>query len=214
MKIILIGAPGSGKGTQAKKLKDMTGCLHIATGDILREAIRSNSELGIKAKDYIDNGKLVPDNIIIDMMKEKLQSINSITGFILDGFPRTIPQAKSLDNILEEIGIKLDKVVYIDVSLDEIVKRMAGRLTCPTCGKSYHKIFNKPKQDNLCDVDGAELIVREDDKTEVVIGRYNTFESQTEPLIEYYDKNKMLASIDGEKDIDEIFTNIVNKLKL
>lgn len=206
--IILIGAPGSGKGTQAKMLIEEFGCVHLATGDILREAIKNQSEVGLLAETYIAQGKLVPDKVIIDLMRDKISQIPRKQGFILDGFPRTLAQADSLELMLSALEIEVDRVIYLEVGLKKIVTRMSGRLTCLKCGRSYHKIFNQPRMDMQCDEDQAELTVRDDDKEHVVIDRFKTFETQTQPLIDYYRAKNLLSIVDAEQDIQFIYNTI------
>lgn len=210
--LILIGAPGSGKGTQAKKIVNKYGYKHISTGDMLRSEINQKTSLGIAAKKAIDAGKLVPDDIVIGMMKKALESLN-VGGCILDGFPRTLSQAEMLSDVLiKNRDFDVDKVLYIKVSLDSVIKRMVGRLTCKTCGASYHKVFNPPEIANICDIDGSELYVREDDNESVVRKRYKTYKSDTFPVIDYYAGKNLLFEIDGEQDIDIITTNVLNSI--
>ncbi len=208
MNLILLGPPGSGKGTQAKLIVEKYGIPQISTGDMLREAVAKGTELGKEAKKYMDAGQLVPDEVVIGIVKERLQQPDCEKGFILDGFPRTIPQAEALDKILEELGKKIDAVINIQVPEEEVVKRIVNRRTCKNCGAVYHLIYNPPKEDNKCDKCGGELYQRDDDKEEVVRQRYKVYKEQTEPLVEYYAKKGVLYNIDGTKNIEEVFAEI------
>ncbi len=208
MNLILLGPPGSGKGTQAKKIVEKYGIPQISTGDMLREAVAKGTELGKEAKKYMDAGQLVPDEVVIGIVKERLQQPDCEKGFILDGFPRTIAQAEALDKILEEMGKKIDAVINIQVPEEEVVKRIVYRRTCKNCGAVYHLIYNPPKEDNKCDKCGGELYQRDDDKEETVRKRYKVYKEQTEPLVEYYAKKGILYNIDGTKSIDEVFQEI------
>ncbi len=206
MNIILLGPPGAGKGTQAAKIIQKYRIPQISTGDILRAAVREGTELGKKAKEYMDAGKLVPDEIVIGIIKERLSQDDCKNGYILDGFPRTVNQAKALDDMLNKMGSQIDYVICIDVPEEELVKRITGRRMCKDCGAVYHIINNPPKVDGVCDKCGGELYQRDDDKEETVRNRIKVYKEQTEPLIEYYkDKVKM---INGVGDIDEIFAQI------
>ncbi len=213
MNLILLGAPGAGKGTQAKMIAEKYGLAHIATGDILREAVAKGTELGKKAKEYMDRGELVPDEIVIGIVKERLKEPDCQKGFILDGFPRTLPQAEALDKMLEELGMKIDAVINIAVPEEEVVRRIAYRRTCKKCGAVYHLIYAPPKEDNKCDKCGGELYQREDDKEETVRERYRVYRERTEPLIEYYRKKGLLYEVDGTKSIEEVFKQIEETLK-
>ncbi len=208
MNLILLGPPGSGKGTQAKLIVEKYGIPQISTGDMLREAVAKGTELGKIAKKYMDAGQLVPDEVVIGIVKERLQEPDCEKGFILDGFPRTIPQAEALDKILEELGKKIDAVINIQVPEEEVVKRIVNRRTCRKCGAVYHLIYNPPKEDNKCDKCGGELYQRDDDKEETVRQRYKVYKEQTEPLVEYYAKKGVLYNIDGTKSIEEVFNEI------
>ncbi|MET1125067.1 MAG: adenylate kinase [Archaeoglobaceae archaeon] len=216
MNLILLGAPGAGKGTQAKKIAEKYGLVHIATGDILREAVAKGTELGKKAKEYMDRGELVPDEIVIGIVKERLQQPDCSGGFILDGFPRTLAQAEALDKMLEELGMKIDAVINIAVPEEEVVRRIAYRRTCRNCGAVYNLIYSPPKEDNKCDRCGGELYQRDDDKEEVVRERFRVYRERTEQLIEYYRKKGILYEVDGTKDIEEVFkqiTDILDRIK-
>jgi adenylate kinase len=208
MNIILLGPPGGGKGTQAKKIVEKYGIPHIATGDILREAVAKGTELGKKAKEYMDRGELVPDEIVIGIVRERLKQPDCEKGFLLDGFPRTIKQAEALDEMLKELGKDIDAVIYIDVPEEEVVKRITYRRTCRNCGAVYHLIYAPPKEDNKCDKCGGELYQRDDDKEEVVRQRFKVYMENTAPLIEYYEKKGLLYRVDGTKSIDEVFSQI------
>jgi len=213
MNLILLGAPGAGKGTQAKKIVEKYGIPHIATGDILREAVAKGTELGKKAKEYMDRGELVPDEIVIGIVKERLQQPDCEKGFLLDGFPRTLKQAEALDNMLKELGRKIDAVIYIDVPEEEVVKRIVNRRTCRKCGAVYHLIYAPPREPNKCDKCGGELYQRDDDKEETVRQRFKVYMENTAPLIDYYEKKGLLYKVDGTKSIEEVFQQIEEILK-
>ncbi len=213
MNLILLGAPGAGKGTQAKLISEKYGIPQIATGDILREAVTSGTELGRKAKEFMDRGELVPDEIVIGIVKERLAQPDCENGFILDGFPRTLIQAEALDNILAEMNKKIDAVINIDVSEEEIIKRITYRRTCKKCGAIYHLIYNPPKEDKKCDKCGGELYQRDDDKEETVRERFRIYRERTEPLIDYYKKKGLLHNVDGTKNIKDVFREIEDVLK-
>ena len=203
MNLILMGAPGAGKGTQSAKISEKYQIPAIATGDILRGAIKAGTELGKAAKSYIDAGQLVPDSVVIGIIKEYLASDACKNGFILDGFPRSIPQAEALD----EMGVKIDVVLSIEVADEKIVERMSGRRVC-SCGASYHVMYNPPKTENVCDKCGAELYVRADDAAETVKNRLETFHAQTEPLKDYYSKKNLLVTVEGQEEVADT-TNLV-----
>ena len=209
MKIIMLGAPGAGKGTQAKMLADKYGIPHISTGDIFRANIKNGTELGKKAKEYMDQGKLVPDELTCNLVVDRIQQDDCSKGYILDGFPRTIPQAECLDEALKKLGDKIDYAVDVEVPDENIVNRMSGRRACVGCGAAYHVVFNPPKQEGICDRCGKELILRDDDKPETVQKRLTVYHEQTQPLIDYYKKQGALASVDGTKDMQEVFEAIV-----
>jgi len=213
MNIILLGPPGAGKGTQAKKIQEYYSIPHISTGDILRENINNNTSLGMKAKSYMSRGELVPDELLITLIKDRLSKKDCAAGFMLDGYPRTIPQADALQMILTESGKKVDAVLNISVDDQELIKRLSGRRMCK-CGASYHIIFNRPEKENICDLCKGELYQREDDKTEAIRNRLNVYKKQTQPLIDYYDKKKILRTIDGSKEISRIFDEIRNVLEV
>jgi adenylate kinase len=211
MRIILLGAPGAGKGTQAVILSEKYNIPHISTGDIFRSNIKNNTELGKKAKEYIDKGLLVPDELTIDIVKNRINKADCSEGFILDGFPRTIRQAQELDKILEDMGIELDCVLNINVSGDKIIKRLSGRRVCQ-CGKTYHIQNNPPKHEGVCDSCNRKLFQREDDREETIIKRLDTYHKQTEPLIEYYKKNGKLITVEGRDRIDDTTREVLDAL--
>jgi adenylate kinase len=207
--IIFLGPPGAGKGTQSQLLKERNGFIQISTGDLLREAVKNQTELGKLAKQYMDEGKLVPDDLIISLIKEKLQEYAD-KNIIFDGFPRTIPQAESLDNLLSHLNKNVDAVILFKIEDDEVVKRLAGRRVCPSCGAVYHMIYNPPKIDEICDKCGAKLIQRDDDKEEVIRKRLEVYHQQTKPLIEYY-KSK-IVEIDATDNPGNIYNKIVSMI--
>jgi len=212
MRLVLLGPPGSGKGTQAQRLVERYKIPQISTGDIFRQAVRDQTELGKKAKEYMDRGELVPDEVVVGMVEERLGQSDCKNGFILDGFPRTIAQAEALDKLLAGKGEKLDAVLEISVPDEEVVKRLSGRRTCRQCGAMYHIEFNPPKEPGKCDKCGGELYQRDDDKEEVIKSRLQVYHSQTAPLIEYYQKEGLLKKIDGLGGIEEVFARIVDAL--
>jgi|Deesub1362B_J571_1020462.scaffolds.fasta_scaffold00166_59 adenylate kinase len=208
MNLILLGAPGAGKGTQAKLIVSKYNIPQISTGDMLREAVAKQTELGRKAKEYMDKGELVPDEVVIGIVKERLAQPDCEKGFILDGFPRTLKQAEALDGILDELGKKIDAVINVAVPEDEIVKRIVNRRTCKKCGAVYHLIYNPPKESGKCDKCGGELHQRDDDKEETVKERLRVYKAQTEPLIDYYSKKGLVYDVDGTKSIEGVFEEI------
>ncbi|HBT20950.1 MAG TPA: adenylate kinase [Peptococcaceae bacterium] len=208
MRIILLGPPGSGKGTQAEFIKKKLGISHISTGDMFRKAIEEGTELGRKAKEYLDSGQLVPDEITVGIVRERLNESDCERGFLLDGFPRTVTQAEALDEILKEKGVELDAVININVSREELIKRLTGRRICRNCGATYHIIFNPPAVENTCDKCGGELYQRKDDTEETIINRLEVYKKQTEPLIQYYENRGILKNIDGGQSIDEVTREI------
>lgn len=212
MKIIMLGAPGAGKGTQAKKIAEVCHIPHISTGDIFRANIKNNTELGQKAKTYMDKGLLVPDELTCDLVVDRIQQDDCKDGFILDGFPRTIPQADALKNALEKIGQTMDAAIDVDVPDENIVNRMSGRRACVGCGATYHIKFNPTKVADVCDVCGEKLILREDDKPETVQNRLKVYHEQTQPLIEYYNAEGILKSVDGTKNMNDVFSDILTIL--
>ncbi len=212
MKIIMLGAPGAGKGTQAKKIAAKYQIPHISTGDIFRANIKNGTELGKKAKTYMDQGLLVPDKLVCDLVVDRVQQADCEKGYILDGFPRTIPQAESLDKALAALGESVDYAVNVEVPDENIVKRMGGRRACVGCGATYHMEFAPTKKEGICDTCGAELILRDDDKPETVQKRLGVYHDQTQPLIEYYHKKGILRDVDGTMDMEEVFQAIVKIL--
>jgi adenylate kinase len=212
LNLVLLGPPGSGKGTQGERLQDDLELPYYATGDILRAAVREGTELGKAAKDYMDRGDLVPDEVIVGMIGERIDSSEAADGFILDGFPRTAPQAEALAAKLGELDRKLTAVLLIDVSDEEVVRRLGGRRTCVENGHVFHVEFNPPKQDGICDVDGSELIVRDDDKPEVIRHRLEQYHEKTAPLIEHYDSQSLLRRIDGSLAPDAVADEIQRTL--
>jgi adenylate kinase len=198
LNLVLLGPPGSGKGTQGERLNEDLRLPYYATGDILRGAVRDETELGRTAKGYMDRGDLVPDEVIVGVIAERIDSSEALDGFILDGFPRTTPQAEALDAKLSELGRAVTAVLLIDVSDDEVVRRLGGRRTCEANGHVFHVEFEPPKQEGVCDIDGSELIVRDDDKPEVIRKRLETYHEKTKPLVSYYDNRSVLRRIDGE----------------
>ena len=211
--VILFGPPGSGKGTQGKVLSDELGIPHIATGDIMRDAVAKETELGKKVKQYLGSGGLVPDEIVIGIIEERLREDDTKSGFILDGFPRTIPQAEALDGLFEKLGIKDYKVIFIDVPDEEIVKRISGRRTCSSCGRVFNIYFDQKKKDGICDSCGGELYIREDDTEEKVRKRLKVYRESTLPVLEYYEKKGKVRRIDGKGTPDEVKRRILSELK-
>lgn len=203
-----MGLPGAGKGTQAEQIVEKYNIPHISTGDMFRAAMKNNTELGKKAKSFMDNGDLVPDEITNGIVRERLAEDDAKNGFLLDGFPRTVEQAKELENILSDLGTELDAVINIDVEKDVLMKRLTGRWICRTCGKTYHEIYNPPKVAGKCDLDGGELYQREDDKKETVENRLNVNMKQTKPLLDFYSEKGKLHSINGEQDIKDVFVDV------
>ncbi len=212
MKIIMLGAPGAGKGTQAKKIAEKYQIPHISTGDIFRANIKGGTELGMKAKTFMDQGMLVPDEITIGMLMDRIGQEDCINGYVLDGFPRTIPQAESLTKALAERGEKVDYAINVDVPDANIINRMSGRRACLGCGATYHITFNPPVKEGICDTCGQELVLRDDDKPETVKKRLDVYHQQTQPLIDYYKNAEILAEVDGTQPMDAVFQGIVEIL--
>lgn len=212
MKIIMLGAPGAGKGTQAKRIAGKYGIPHISTGDIFRANIKNGTELGQKAKQYMDQGLLVPDELTCDLVMDRIQQDDCMNGFVLDGFPRTIPQAEALDAALKNINQKMDFAIDVDVPDDNIVNRMGGRRACLSCGATYHIEFNPTKAEGVCDACGAQTVLRDDDKPETVQKRLTVYHDQTQPLIDYYSKQDILKSVDGTQPMEDVFQAIVGIL--
>lgn len=212
MKIIMLGAPGAGKGTQAKKIAEKYHIPHISTGDIFRANIKNGTELGKQAKTYMDQGLLVPDELTVNLVIDRVQKEDCANGYVLDGFPRTIPQAEALTKALEGLGEKLDYAIDVDVPDENIVNRMSGRRACVSCGATYHVVYAAPKVEGICDTCGAELILRDDDKPETVQKRLGVYHEQTQPLIDYYTEAGILKSVDGTRNLEEVFKSIVEIL--
>lgn len=212
MKIIMLGAPGAGKGTQAKKIAEKYGIPHISTGDIFRANIKNGTELGKKAKTYMDQGLLVPDELVVDLVVDRVQQDDCKKGYVLDGFPRTIPQAESLDGALSKLGDKIDYAINVEVPDENIVRRMGGRRACVGCGATYHIVYNAPKAEDTCDTCGEKLILRDDDQPETVQKRLTVYHDQTQPLINYYEKAGVLKEVDGTVDMEDVFAAIVKIL--
>lgn len=212
MRLILLGPPGVGKGTQAKLLSQHYDIPQISTGDLLREAVSEGTELGKQAKKYMDQGELVPDDVILGMVEETLQSDKCKDGFILDGFPRTVPQAEGLTAIMKKVDIQLDGVVSLEVDDQVVIDRLSARRTCVDCGAIYNVKTNPPEKEGVCDKCGGDLILRDDDQPETIKNRLDVYKKQTEPLVDYYDNKGLLVSIDGSKSIDEIQNEIKKKL--
>jgi len=215
MRIVLLGGPGSGKGTQAKKLVDKLGIPQISTGDIFRAALKEGTPMGLKAKTYMDKGELVPDDVVIGVVEERLTKPDLDKGYMLDGFPRTLAQAEALDKIIVSQGKAINHAILVDVPDEELVGRLSGRRTCRNsdCGKMYHVIFNPPKRDGICDGCGSELYQRDDDSEATIRERLTVYNNQTAPLIDYYDKKQLLRRVAGVGPIDEIFASIQKVLK-
>ena len=209
MKLILLGAPGAGKGTQAEVICNHLNIPTISTGNIIRAALKAETEMGLKAKEFINNGQLVPDEVVIGIIKERLQEDDCKNGFILDGFPRTIPQAEALD----EMGIEIDKVIDIEVPDEKIVERMSGRRVCPACGNSYHLLYKKPEKDGICNACGAELIIRADDHPDTVKERLDVYHSQTEPLKDFYEKKNKLFIVEGQEEVADTSALVLKTLE-
>jgi len=214
MRIVLLGGPGSGKGTQAKKLVDQYGIPQISTGDIFRAALKEGTPMGLKAKTYMDKGELVPDDVVVGVVEERLAKPDLDKGFMLDGFPRTLPQAEALDRMLGSMTKKIDHAVLVDVPDQELMARLTGRRTCrnSSCGKMYHVMFNPPKKEGVCDGCGSELYQRDDDSEATIRERLNVYNAQTAPLIDYYKEKGLLRRVEGVGPIDEIYTKIVKIL--
>ena len=212
MKIVFMGPPGAGKGTQAEKIIENYQIPHISTGDMFRKAIKDQTELGMEAKRYMDQGALVPDHVTIGIVKDRLSESDCKSGFLLDGFPRTVDQAKALDEILTSLDSKIDYVINIDVDLDILKERLTGRRICRSCGATYHKIFNPSAVEGVCDKCGGELYQRKDDNEETVGNRLDVYVSQTKPLLDYYSLAGNLVNINGQQSIDLVFEEIQNVL--
>lgn len=212
MKIIMLGAPGAGKGTQAKRIAEKYTIPHISTGDIFRANIKNGTELGKKAKEFMDQGLLVPDELTCDLVMDRIQQDDCKNGFVLDGFPRTIPQAEALDAALSKIGQKMDYAIDVDVPDENIINRMGGRRACLSCGATYHVEFNPTKAEGICDACGAQTVLRDDDKPETVQKRLTVYHDQTQPLIDYYKNQNILKSVDGTQPMEAVFDAIIGIL--
>ncbi|ELJ9265417.1 adenylate kinase [Staphylococcus pseudintermedius] len=213
MNIILMGLPGAGKGTQASEIIKKYPIPHISTGDMFRKAIKDETELGKEAKSYMDRGELVPDEVTVGIVKERISEDDAKKGFLLDGFPRTIEQAEALNSILEELGRTIDAVVNIEVPEEELMNRLTGRRICETCGTTYHLVFNPPKVEGICDIDGGKLYQREDDNPETVAKRLEVNVKQSKPILEFYNQKGLLKNIDGSKHIDEVTSDVIEILE-
>lgn len=213
MKIIMLGAPGAGKGTQAKMIAEKFGIPHVSTGDIFRANIKNGTELGMEAKKYMDEGKLVPDELTVKILLDRVAQEDCGSGYVLDGFPRTIPQAKVLDEALEKLGEKIDYAVNVDVPDENIVRRMSGRRACLKCGATYHVEHIPPKAEGVCDTCGSGLALRDDDKPETVLKRLQVYHEQTQPLIDFYTEKGVLRTVDGTRDMQAVFAAIVEILE-
>jgi adenylate kinase len=212
MRLVFLGAPGVGKGTQADKAAVQYRIRKISTGDLLREAVRNKSPLGLEAKEHMDQGRLVPDSVVIGLVREKLADPSHANGFILDGFPRTVPQAEALGKVLVERGIQLDRVINFMVSREEIVKRLSGRRSCPKCQATYHLEFAPSKNGSLCERCGETLVQRMDDQREAIETRLRVYEEQTAPLIDFYEKQRLLSHLNGAEAVEAVYHNLVKAL--
>ncbi|PIP72667.1 MAG: adenylate kinase [Nitrospinae bacterium CG22_combo_CG10-13_8_21_14_all_47_10] len=213
MRLILLGPPGAGKGTQAKMLKEQFGVPQISTGDILRQAVKDNTELGIQAKSFMDVGKLVPDEVVIGLIKERIKQDDCEAGFILDGFPRTILQAEKLSETLTEMGLAIDTVVNLEVNAEEVISRLAGRSTCPDCGGMFHEESRPPKVSGVCDGCGGLLAQREDDNAETILKRLDVYQESTAPLKQFYKKQGNLKTVSARGSVEEIFSRVLEMVK-
>lgn len=212
MNIILMGLPGAGKGTQASEIVKKFPIPHISTGDMFRKAIKDETDLGKEAKSYMDRGELVPDEVTVGIVKERISEDDAKKGFLLDGFPRTIDQAESLNQIMSELDREIDAVINIEIPEEELMNRLTGRRICEKCGTTYHLVFNPPKVDGICDIDGGKLYQREDDNPETVSNRLSVNVKQSKPILEYYNNKGVLKNIDGSKDIDEVTNDVIDIL--
>lgn len=212
MNIILMGLPGAGKGTQASEIVKKFPIPHISTGDMFRKAIKDETDLGKEAKSYMDRGELVPDEVTVGIVKERISEDDAKKGFLLDGFPRTIDQAEALNDIMSELDRNIDAVINIEVPEEELMNRLTGRRICEKCGTTYHLVFNPPKVDGICDIDGGKLYQREDDNPETVSNRLNVNVKQSKPILEYYNEKGVLKNIDGAKDIDDVTKDVIDIL--
>ncbi len=213
MLLILLGPPGAGKGTQAEEIANEYDIAYISTGDILRKAVKENTELGRKARQYMDKGQLVPDELVVEIIKARLMDPDCKNGALFDGFPRTVEQALFLENALPDLNLKIDRVLSLEVEEDDLIERLTGRRVCSDCGASYHLKFNPPEVRNVCDICGGDLYQRDDDRLETVQERMEVYKKQTEPLIEFYQKRGLLSTIDGNQEINEVQKQIKNILE-
>lgn len=213
MNIILMGLPGAGKGTQASEIVKKFPIPHISTGDMFRKAIKDETDLGKEAKSYMDRGELVPDEVTVGIVKDRISEDDAKKGFLLDGFPRTIEQAEALSNIMKELDREIDAVINIEVPEEELMNRLTGRRICEKCGTTYHLVFNPPKVDGICDLDGGKLYQREDDNPETVANRLNVNVKQSKPILEFYDNKNVLKNIDGSRDIKVVTNDVINILE-
>lgn len=211
--IVLMGAPGAGKGTQAKLLEKQLGLPQVATGDLFREHLKNETELGKLARQFIDAGELVPDDVTIGMVQDRLTQPDTANGVVFDGFPRTVAQAKSLERLLSQKGHRVSIVVFVEVDEDVLLQRLAGRWTCPICGRVYHTLFNPPKEPGLCDLDGGKLYQRDDDTEETQRHRIEVYFEQTEPVVDYYRAKGLLVDINGENSIEEVNQDLLNAIE-
>lgn len=212
MRLVILGPPGAGKGTQANEIVERYNIPHISTGDILRENIKKGTDLGLEAKKYMDQGNLVPDTLVLDLIQERISRADTKDGFLLDGFPRNVSQATSLDAELDKLGIKLDKVINIIVDPEKLIERATSRRVCPTCGETYNIVAKPPKVEGKCDKDGSDLIIRSDDTEETVSRRIEVYTEQTSPLIDYYKAQGTLFDVDGSQSIDKVTEDIFKGL--
>ena len=212
MNLLIMGLPGAGKGTQASEIVKKFPIPHISTGDMFRKAIKDETDLGKEAKSYMDRGELVPDEVTVGIVKERISEDDAKKGFLLDGFPRTIDQAESLSQIMSELDREIDAVINIEVPEEELMNRLTGRRICEKCGTTYHLVFNPPKVDGICDIDGGKLYQREDDNPETVSNRLSVNVKQSKPILEYYNNKGVLKNIDGSKDIDEVTNDVIDIL--
>lgn len=213
MKIVMLGAPGAGKGTQAQRIAEQYGVPHISSGDIFRKNLKEGTELGLRAKAYMDEGLLVPDELTTDLVISRLREEDCKDGYVLDGFPRTLPQARALSEKLKSEGARIDFALDIEVSDEEIVSRVSGRRICPKCGAGFHTLYNKPRIDGICDICGAELKMRDDDRPETVLKRLEVYHAETEPLIAYYKEEGILRTVDGSQSIEKVFEDSLGVLQ-
>ncbi len=213
MYLVLLGPPGAGKGTQAALLARNQNIVHISTGDMLREAVKAGTELGQEAQQYMDRGELVPDDVVVGITRERLNAPDAHRGFVLDGFPRTAPQAEQLDGILEELDMQLHLIVNLEVPERELIRRMTGRRVCPNCGKTYHLVFHPPRSLGTCDECGTDLVQRDDDKESTVRQRLEVYRKQTEPLVHYYAESGLLLNLEGTGTVDQVYERLEKFLK-